>query len=47
MKIDWNKKYTTIALYVCAVVAITVVAIAICVYLPNIFKGIGRVLYYI
>ena len=47
MKIDWNKKYTTIALYVCAVVAITVVAIAICVYLPNIFKGIGHFFYYI
>ena len=47
MKIDWNKKYTTIALYVCAVVAITVIAVAICVYLPNIFQGIGRFFYYI
>ncbi|MGM9609891.1 MAG: hypothetical protein ACI3XE_06700, partial [Eubacteriales bacterium] len=41
MKINWNKKYTTIALYVCAVLAVTIIAVAICVYLPNIFAGIG------
>lgn len=41
MKIDWNKKYTTIAIYVCAVLAIALAAVTICVYLPNIFHAIG------
>lgn len=47
MKINWNKRYTTIALYACAVVAITIVAITVCVYLPDIFSAIGRFFYYV
>ncbi len=46
-KINWNKKYLTISLYVCAVLALTIIGVAICVYLPTIFSAIGRFFYII
>ncbi len=41
-KLNWNKKYLTISLYVCAVLAITIAGVAVCVYLPDIFRAIKR-----
>ena len=43
-KIDWNKKYFTISLYVCAVLALTIIGVTVCVYLPSIFEAIGSFL---
>ncbi len=41
-KFEWNKKYLTISLYACAVLALTIIGVTVCVYLPNIFGAIGN-----
>ncbi len=40
-KFRLNKKYFVISLYVCAVLALTIIGVTISVYLPNIFAAIG------
>lgn len=35
MKVEWNKKYTTIAVYACIVAAITVLCIFLCINIKN------------
>ena len=42
LKFHRNKQYNKIALYACAVVALTITAIFIGYYLPSIFRGISR-----
>ncbi len=46
-KFSWNKKYLTISLYACAVVALTIIGVTVCIYLPNIFSAIGNFFYII
>ncbi len=41
-RFEWNKKYLTISLYACAVLALTIIGVTVCVYLPAIFGAIGR-----
>ncbi len=36
VKVDWNKKYTTIAVYACVVAAITVLCIFLCLNIKNV-----------
>ena len=43
-KLDWNKKYLTISLYVCAVLALTILGVTFCVFLPSILSAIGAFL---
>ena len=43
-KLDRNKKYFTISLYVCAVLAITIIGVTICVFLPSITSAIASFL---
>ncbi len=41
-KFEWNKKYLTISLYACAVLALTIIGVTVCVYLPYIFDAVGN-----
>ena len=46
-KLDKNKNYFTISLYVCAVLAITIIGVTICVFLPSIVRAIGSFIRYL
>lgn len=41
MKVEWNKKYTTIAVYACVVAAITVLCIFLCLNIKNVSSSLS------
>ncbi len=43
-KIDWNRKYTTIAIYSCIVIAIAMIILVVGINLDGLWKGIDHVL---